>query len=37
LPWNCIAEPREVTRSWLIVASAVVNSSHFERDLSVVS
>ena len=22
LPWNCIADPREVTRSWLIVASA---------------
>ena len=27
LPWNCIAEPRDVTRSWLIVASAAVSSS----------
>jgi hypothetical protein len=26
-PWNCIAEPRDVTRSWLTVARAAVTSS----------
>ena len=27
LPLNCIADPRDVTRSWLIVASSPVSSS----------
>ena len=26
-PLNCIADPREMTRSWLIVARSAVNSS----------
>ena len=27
LPWYCMADPREMTRSWLMVARAVVSSS----------
>ncbi len=27
LPWNCMADPREMTRSWLMVARAAVSSS----------